>query len=131
MALSFADSTPVVISNEPYLVTKNTVTITLDGTATSGAFAGIAHGGPSGREPFALALDEQTLSASDSVGASAFLKTAVDTTNDEVDGTFIVSGAGTNTETCSVDVLFYFLPKAPDVGRNAPVSEAAPSNANI
>ena len=49
MALGLADSTPVpVTTSGDYLVFKNTVTATLDGTATSATLAGIDHGGPSG-----------------------------------------------------------------------------------
>lgn len=129
MALSFSDGKPVVLSETPYLVTKNTVTVTLDGSATSGAFAGIAHGGPAGRTPFEVTLGgDQTLSSSDAVGVSAFLRTADDTSNDETDGTIIVSAAGTNAETCTVDVIFKFLPTSVDDGRTAPVGYTAPAN---
>lgn len=131
MALAFAAGRPEVVETETNTITKVTVTVTLDGTDVTQAYAGMPHGGPSGREPFKVDVGGKTLSTTDGVRLLDIHTVSTDTTNDQLDFTAIVSGGGTDTETLTFDVFCYFAEAAPDAGRTGPVGYAAPSNANF
>jgi len=132
MALTLVDGTPLRLhASGEGTRTKNTLTVTLDGLATSGTLAGIAHGGPTGREVKRIELGDQTPSTTDGVVVQAVLITAADTTNDEVDVTVILSGAGTNTETVTCDVFMVLDESAAVAGQTAGIAYTVPDNSVV
>lgn len=132
MALTIVDGVPVGVKPAPGGArTKNTLTVTLDGSATVGTIAGIAHGGPNGRAVRRISLGDQGPSSSDGVVVTSVGITANDTANNEVDCTVTLSAAGTNTETVTCEVFMDFDEVAADAGRTGGINYTVPDNSNV
>lgn len=114
------------LASEPFTITKGRVELTLDGTLATVTVA-VPHNGPSGREPFFVALGSVN---NDDGEAITGMNWTTDTTNNEVD-LELYFASGTSDDEIDFDVLFWFLPAAPDAGRTGPVGYAAPTNANF
>ncbi len=104
MAITVAEGVAAIVQDYPELTTEVTLTLTLDGSATTLTNAGTAHGGLSGVEPDEVYFQRWGGDSTDSVVAQ-FNINNIDTTNDEVDWKVYLSGAGTNTKTLVYKML--------------------------
>ena len=108
MAITDSAAGAQTVTSIPWTITTNDVTHTLDGSSTSDAIAGTAHGGPSGETPDLIWFERHGGTSTDSIAFHVNV-TNYDTTNDEVDYTVYLSGAGTNTSTIIIRMVCVFL----------------------
>jgi hypothetical protein len=124
MAITNAAAGPKVVQSWPNLVTYNDETFTHDGSSTSLAVAGTAHGGPTGAKPDIVLFQRHAGDATDLLGFHCNI-TNYDTTNDEVDYTLYLSDAVTNTKTTIIRMWCIFL------GKHADYAEGVTTNSPL
>jgi hypothetical protein len=111
MAITSTETTAKAVRTDPDLLTYVDTTLVLDGSLSVLAIAGIAHGGPTGRTPYKVTTERRGGTSTATILHDVNI-TNFDTTNDEVDLSVYLSGAGTNTETVIIRVFFHFLEQA-------------------
>lgn len=124
-----ADSSAVTLSNEPFYITSNDITVTLGGSDITDTFD-VAHGGPRNVAPDFIIVKPTGGNASDAVAATVGT-TGLDSTDSTLLNFYItLDAAGTSGEVLNFTVYMFWLVKAPDAGRTAPVGYTAAGNTN-
>lgn len=131
MAASVATATnAVVLSNEPFFVTKSEVTVTIGDSGITDDFT-VVHNGPDDVEPDFIMCMPTGGTGNATVAAVVGQEGINSTTTSQLNCYVTMDAIGTSGETLTYDLFLFWLPKSADVGQTAPVGYTAPANTNI